>query len=154
MHDALSSLAHTHFVLADLHYRIDWKKEVPLPDSDKTARANFQHPDATFVLIDKEAGYVTDVRAMPIDYLAAANVLARIRKGEACVAQSVERGIVRMLLLLHRTHLPMKVLPCRHAIHGRFALRKKVLGDLGLRQTIQGAFHVFHDTPTRRAALQ
>jgi hypothetical protein len=78
MNDALSALVHVNFVRIDARDRVDREKEVPLPDADETTGTKLQHADLPLAFVDEETGYVTNVRAMPIDDFAAPYVLSRL----------------------------------------------------------------------------
>jgi hypothetical protein len=97
-----------HFVFGDLRYCVDGKKEVPVPDAEETARADFEHPDFAFIFVNKEVTYVTDLFAILIDDFATPNVLVSIFKSEACVPQLYEWSIACVLLF----HL-LNVIPIR-----------------------------------------
>jgi hypothetical protein len=87
-----------HFAFGDTRYRVHRKQEVPIPEPEKAARANFQHSHFPLALVNEKRTYVTDVFTVCIDHFAIADVLGRVFKLETRILQPFKFSIGRMWL--------------------------------------------------------
>jgi hypothetical protein len=87
-----------HFAVSNIRYSIYREKEVSLSQPEKPARSDLDHADLSLPLVDEKIVYVTDLRAVPIDNFAIANVLMSLGKHEVRIAQSRKFRIVGRLL--------------------------------------------------------